>query len=156
MLIVDALEHGRHREHGRDGDGDSERRVVGASDTDRHLPFKVRTSSAAAFGLIFGVLALFSALTAVLSPVAVVLGLLGLVLSIIGMKRGKREHRTGRGLAIGGLVTALLGLLLGGAVLAGAAALVNDDRQLDRLQQQIDRLRDNVPTGGQLRDSLPQ
>jgi hypothetical protein len=80
---------------------------------------------------------------------------IGIILGIVGMKMAKRPGVTGKGVAIGGLVTAVLGLLLGGAVLAGAAALVNDERRLDQLQQQIDKLRDSAPATGELREQLP-
>lgn len=114
-----------------------------------------KTSAAAAFALVFGLAALFCALTAILSPAAVVFAVIGIILGIVGMKMAKRPGVTGKGVAIGGLVTAVLGLLLGGAVLAGAAALVNDERRLDQLQQQIDKLRDSAPTTGELREQLP-
>ena len=114
-----------------------------------------KTSAAAVFALVFGLAALFCALTAILSPAAVLFGVIGVVLAIAGLKMAKRPGVTGRGVAIGGLVTALLGLLLGGAVLGGAAALVNDESRLDQLQQKIDDLRDDVPTTGEIREELP-
>lgn len=113
-----------------------------------------KTSAAAVFALVFGLAALFCALTAILSPVAVVFGLLGIVLGIAGLAMSKRPGVTGRGVAIGGLVTAVLGLLLGGAVIAGLSALVNDDRRLDQLQTRIDDLRDELPTTGEVREQV--
>ncbi len=114
-----------------------------------------KTSAAAVFSLVFGLAALFCALTAILSPAAVVFGLLGIVLGIVGLKMAKRVGVTGKGVAIGGLVTAVLGLLLGGAVIAGLSALVNDERRLDQLQNRIDDLRTEVPSTDQLREELP-
>ena len=67
----------------------------------------------------------------------------------------KRPGVTGKGVAIGGLVTALLGLLLGGAVLGGLAALVNDEKRLDQLQTRIDKLRDSAPSTDEVRQNLP-
>jgi hypothetical protein len=113
-----------------------------------------KTSAAAVFALVFGLAALFCALTAILSPAAVLFGVIGIVLGIVGLKMAKRVGVTGRGVAIGGLVTAVLGLLLGGAVLGGLSALVNDDRRLDQLQNQIDNLRDDVPTTGEIREQV--
>ena len=124
----------------------------------RTIPEKVKsakTSAAATFALIFGISALFCALTGILSPVAVVLGVIGLILSIVGFKMTKRLGVTGRGLAVGGLLTSLLGLLLGAAVLAGAAAVVNDEAQLDRLQNWLDDARSDLPSTQDLRDELP-
>lgn len=114
-----------------------------------------KTSAAAVFSLVFGLAALFCALTGILSPAAVLFGLIGIVLGVVGLKMAKRVGVTGKGVAIGGLVTAVLGLLLGGAVLAGLAALVNDESQLDRLQNRIDDLRTELPSTDQLREELP-
>jgi hypothetical protein len=112
-----------------------------------------KTSAAATFALVFGLAALFCALTAILAPAAVVFGLIGLVLAVVGFKMTRRLGVTGRGLAIGGLITSLLGLLLGAAVLAGAAVYVNE-QGLDRLEQQFDDLRDDLPSGSDVRESV--
>ena len=96
-----------------------------------------KTSAAAVFALVFGLAALFCALTGILSSAAVLFGV------------------TGKGVAIGGLVTAVLGLLLGGAVIGGLSALVNDEQRLDQLQNRIDDLRTELPSTGQLREELP-
>ena len=106
-----------------------------------------KTSAAATFGLVFGLAALFCALTAILAPAAVLFGLIGLVLGLVGVKKGKLPHVTGHKVAIGGVVTALLGLLLGGAVLAGAAALVNDEGALNRISTEVDRLHGRAALG---------
>ncbi len=138
--------------------------AVGASTTARmagvdpvqHTEMRpAKTSAAAVFALVFGLAALFCALTGILSPAAVLFGLIGIVLGVVGLKMAKRVGVTGRGVAIGGLVTAVLGLLLGGAVLGGLAALVNDERQLDRLQNRIDDLRSQVPSTDEVRQELP-
>jgi membrane-bound ClpP family serine protease len=114
-----------------------------------------KTSAAAVFALVFGLAALFCALTAILSPAAVLFGVIGIVLGIVGLKMAKRVGVTGKGVAIGGLVTAVLGLLLGGAVIAGLSALVNDEQRLDQLQNQIDNLRSEVPSTDEVRQELP-
>ena len=114
-----------------------------------------KTSAAAVFSLVFGLAALFCALTAILSPAAVVFGIIGIVLGVVGLKMAKRVGVTGKGVAIGGLVTAVLGLLLGGAVIAGLSALVNDEQRLDQLQNRIENLRDDLPSTGEVRQELP-
>jgi hypothetical protein len=106
-----------------------------------------KTSAAAAFALVFGLAALFCALTGILAPAAVLFGVIGIIVGIAGLKKAKLPGVTGRGVAIGGLVTAVLGLLLGGAVVAGAAVYVNE-QGLDRLQQQIDNARTGVDVPG--------
>jgi hypothetical protein len=105
-----------------------------------------KTSAAAAFALIFGVVALFSALTALLAPLAVVFGVLAIILGFVGMRMASHPGITGKGVAIGGLVLGVLGLLLGAVLVAGAVTVLNDDRQVDRIERELDRLRDNLPT----------
>ena len=114
-----------------------------------------KTSAAAAFALVFGLSALFCALTAILAPAAVLFGLIGLVLGIVGMKKAKLVGVTGKGVALGGLITAVLGLLLGGAVMAGAAFLVNSPAGIDRVQTELDKLRNNLPSSSEVRSELP-
>ena len=128
-----------------------ERRVVDADDRGLRRP---KTSAAAVFSLVFGLAALFCALTAVLSPLAVVFGLIGLVLGAAGLGRAKRPGVTGRGVAVGGLVTALLGLLLGAAVIIGFGVLINDEARLDQLQSRLDELRGDLPTGTEVREGV--
>ena len=139
-----------------DGDTRRETHVETVRPTERtHGVLPAKTSAAAAFGLVFGLAALFCALTAILAPAAVVFGLIGIVVAIAGIKMAKRPGVTGKGVAIGGLVTAVLGLLLGGAVLAGAAVLVNDEQRLNQLENQITDLRNDLPSTSELREELP-
>lgn len=113
-----------------------------------------KTSAGAVFALVFGLAALFCALTAILAPVAVLFGIIGIILGIGGMTMTKRPGVTGRGVAIGGLVTAVIGLLLGAAVIAGVSVLVNDEQRLDQLQNEIDELREDLPSTSGLRDGV--
>ena len=114
-----------------------------------------KTSAAAAFALVFGLAALFCALTALLSPVAIVFGLIGIVLALAAFKMTKKPGVTGKGVAIGGLVTSILGLVLGGVVLGGLAAVVNDEAQLDRIQGYVDDARAKLPTTDEARNTIP-
>ena len=114
-----------------------------------------KTSAAAAFALVFGLSALFCALTAILAPLAVLFGLIGIILGVVGMKKAKLVGVTGKGVALGGLLTAVLGLLLGGAVLAGAAFLVNSPAGIDRVQSELDKLSNKLPSSSEVRSELP-
>jgi len=91
-----------------------------------------------------------SALTAILSPAAVVFAVLGLILAVVGLKMAKKPGVTGKGVAIDGLVSALLGLILGGVVIGGLAVVVNNKTQLDRIQHYIDDARAKLPTPRQV------
>lgn len=103
-----------------------------------------KTSAAAAFSLVFGLSALFTALLALLAPLAVLFGLIGLILGVVGMKKAKQIDVTGRGVAIGGIVLSVLGLLLGTALLVGATIFVNTGG-LDQLEQRIQDVRGELP-----------
>ena len=162
----DRRDTGRHASTGDHASGthagaDVHDRMTGVHDRDveqRVIPARTKpakTSAAAAFALVFGLAALFCALTAILAPLGVLFGIIGLILGIVGMKKAKITGVTGKGVALGGLITAVLGLLLGGAVLAGAAFLVNSPAGIDRVQSELDKLRDNLPSSSEVRSELP-
>lgn len=104
-----------------------------------------KTSAAAAFSLVFGVSALITVLTVLLGPLAIVLSLIGIILGILGVRNAKRVGVTGKGVAIGGLVTSIVALLLGVAMAAGLTFYLNDEQAVDRLEQQVQNLRDDLP-----------
>jgi hypothetical protein len=120
-----------------------------------HRVKPAKTSAAATFALVFGLAALFCALTAILAPAAVLFGIIGIVLGIAGLKMAKKLGVTGKGVALGGLITSVLGLLLGGAVMAGAAFLVNSPAGIDRAEAELEKLRNNLPSSGEVRNELP-
>ena len=146
------VDHDRHLERDRHVERDVDTRSAYPADRDRHTG-RIKTSAAAVFSLVFGLAALFCALTGILAPAAVLFGIIGLILAFAGFKMAKRLGVTGKGVAIGGLITSLLGFLLGGAILAGAAVYVND-QGLDRLQQQFDNAVDKAPSGSELRNDV--
>ncbi|WP_410813552.1 hypothetical protein [Micromonospora sp. 067-2] len=100
-----------------------------------------KTSAAATFALVFGVAGLFSVLTAILAWIGLVLGIIGIIVGIVGLRMARRPGVTGRGVAIGGLVLSILAVLIGLGLAAGITTFVNNDRAVDRLQQQVDDLR---------------
>ncbi|MBQ0905342.1 hypothetical protein [Micromonospora sp. U21] len=103
-----------------------------------------KTSAAATFALVFGVAGLFSVLTAILAWVGLVLGIIGIILGIAGLKMARRPGVTGRGVAIGGLVLSILAVLIGLGLAAGITTFLNNEGAVDRLQQQVDDLRDKL------------
>ena len=136
-------------------DGSERHDVRGRRDVDEpRRELRHKTSAAAVFALVFGLAALFCALTAILSPLAVLFGLIGLVLGAVGLRKARRPGVTGKGVAVGGLVMSLLGLLLGAAVIAGLSVLINDEARLDQLQSRLDDLRNDLPTGTEVRESV--
>ncbi|MEH1166553.1 hypothetical protein V6V47_14330 [Micromonospora sp. CPCC 205539] len=103
-----------------------------------------KTSAAATFALVFGVAALFSVLTAILFWLGLVLGIIGIILGIFGLKMAARPGVTGRGVSIGGLVLSILSVLIGLGLAAGISTFVNNESAVDRLQSQVDKLRDRL------------
>ena len=106
---------------------------------------KIKTSAAAVFALVFGVCALVCALTVLLSPAALVLGVIALILAAAGIAMSRRPHVTGKGVAIGGLITGLLALIVSGALIGGAATVLNNRSAVDRLDKQVQKLKDKLP-----------
>lgn len=106
---------------------------------------EAKTSAAAAFSVVFGLSALLSVLTVILGPLGLVLGLIGLILGIVGISMAKRPGVTGRGVAIGGLTLSIVALALGGVMAAGATLFINDEQAVDRLEQQLQDWRDQLP-----------
>jgi hypothetical protein len=104
-----------------------------------------KTSAAAAFSLVFGVSALLSVLTLVLGPLGILLAILGIILGIVGIRNAKRVGVTGRGVATGGLVLSVVALLVAAALAAGVSLFINDEQAVDRLEQQVQQLRDQLP-----------
>jgi uncharacterized membrane protein len=106
---------------------------------------KARTSVAAVFSLMVGLVALLAVLTLVLTPVAIVLAVVGLFLAVIGSRNTRRVDVTGRGVAVFGAVLSLLALALSVLVIIGVTTFLNDDAAVDRLETRVQQLRDDLP-----------
>lgn len=104
-----------------------------------------KTSAAAALALVFGLSALLATLTVLLTPLALVLSVIGLVLGVAGLKMAGRAFVTGKGLAVAGLVMSVLALLLSLTVVVGVSTFLNDQGAVDRLEQRVEGLRDQLP-----------
>lgn len=113
--------------------------------SDRDLP-KAKTSAAAVFALIFGLLGFFGVLSILFSPIALPLAVLGLILGIVGIKKTKDPQTTGKVLAIIGLVLSVLALLLVVAGLIGGFALLNDPGVIGWMEDQLATARENLPS----------
>ena len=105
-----------------------------------------KTSAAAVFGLVFGLSALFCALTGLLAPFAVLFGIIGLILGIVGITRTKDPQTTGMVLAVVGLVLSVLALLLILAAVIGGFALLDDPGVIGWLEDQLAKAKENLPT----------
>lgn len=107
---------------------------------------KLKTSAAAVFSLVFGLSALLCALALFLSPLAILFGIIALILGAVGISMAGRPNVTGKGVAIGGLVLGLLGLLLGVALVAGISTFLSNESNVQRIERRLDDIRGAVPT----------
>lgn len=104
-----------------------------------------KTSAAAAFALVFGVSALLSVLTIVVGPLGILLAIIGIILGVVGIRNARRVGVTGKGVATGGLVLSVIALLIAGLLAAGVTVFINDQQAVDRLEQKVQQLRDQLP-----------
>ncbi|MFC9838767.1 DUF4190 domain-containing protein [Rhodococcus sp. NPDC127530] len=104
-----------------------------------------RTSAAAAFALAIGVAAFVCVLIVILSPVGLVLGIIGVILGVLGLRAARRVGITGKGVAIAGLVLSALAIVISIAFAAGVVTVLNNEGAVDRIEQQVDQMRDKIP-----------
>lgn len=132
----------------RGDEGFDHRREVVLDDhaIEDHDLTELKTSTAAVFALVFGLSALLCALTLILSPLAVIFGLIGIILGFVGLSKAKLPLVTGRGVAIGGLVMSVLGLILGGALIAGTATFLSNEDNIQRIEDRLQDIRNEFPT----------
>jgi hypothetical protein len=104
-----------------------------------------RTSAAAAFALAVGTAAFVCVLIVILSPIGLVLGIIGLILGVLGVRAARRVGITGKGVAIAGLVLSALAIVISIAFAAGVVTVLNNDSAVDRIEQQVDQMRDKLP-----------
>lgn len=105
-----------------------------------------RTSTAATFGLIFGLTALLATLTVILVPLGIVLSIVGLFLGVLGFRHARRPGITGRTIAISGTLLSIVALILGIVLVSGAITALNNERAVNWMENQVQDLRNNLPT----------
>lgn len=86
---------------------------------------RARVSAWATAGLITGVVALAATLTGLLAPLGLALGLACLLLCAGGLIATHRPHLTGHGLALIGLITSVLAVVLAVLAMSGESAWPN-------------------------------
>lgn len=107
---------------------------------------KAKTSAAATFALMFGVLAFFGILSILFSPIALPLAVLGLILGIVGIARTRDPEVTGKVLAVVGLVLSLLALLLTVAAVVGGFFLFDDPGVISWMENRLADVKANLPS----------
>lgn len=89
--------------------------------------------------LITGIIALLLSWIPGINLLGFLLAIVAIVTGVIGMKKAGQPGGSGKGLAIGGLVTGILAILVTFLVYAGLAAIFNNadvQQQLEELEQQ--------------------
>lgn len=111
------------------------------------IHIEVASNGHAVCAAIVGMLAATFGFLVVSAPAAIIFGIAGIVLGVMGMRYATDHGGLLKGTAITGLVSGVLGLLLGLAVVIGGVTLfqeLEDDAavqsQIDRLQEEVDRL----------------
>ena len=92
--------------------------------TPRPVPAQPRNGVGTA-ALVVGVVSLVLAVLVIFAPLGALLGLIGVILAIVGITRANSGVATNRGHAVGGLVTAILGLLIGIAITASVGGFLS-------------------------------
>lgn len=82
-------------------------------------PYRVRVAAMAVVGLILGVVAVCATLTGLLAAAGVVVGVLAVVVAVVGLVGARRYDRTGRGLALIGLVCGIGAATIGVLAIGG-------------------------------------
>jgi hypothetical protein len=111
---------------------------------DRRTAGAVDGNGTAIASMVLGLLAATFAFTIAAAPAALIFGIIAIVLGIKGMSTANALGGLHKGLAVTGLVSGALGLLLALAIAVGAIAAFNQAQTDPALQQRINELEQNV------------
>lgn len=92
--------------------------------------------------VVTGVVALLLSWIPGINLLAFLLAIAALVTGVMGMRRAARPDVGGKGMAIAGIVTGGLALILGVLVYVGLASMFNDpevQQQLEEIQQEVEQ-----------------
>ena len=108
------------------------------------------TNGPAIAALICGLLALVTGFLPFVGIfLAGLLGIIAVVTGIIGLRRAGMPAVGGKGMAIGGIVTGILGLLLAAGQIAIGAWFLNDpevQEEIERIQESVEEFATEPPT----------
>ncbi len=98
------------------------------------------TNGAAIAALITGIIALLLSWIPGINLLAFLLGIVAVVTGVIGLRNANQRGEGRKGMAIAGLVTGILALIVGVLVYVGLASFINNNPEL---QQQIQEQQQN-------------
>lgn len=129
--------------------GADRRRSLAAEGRDQYeqrvVTKPAKTSAAAAVSLVFGTSAVVCLLTLVLTPVAILLGLIAVALGVVGLRMARRRGVTGKAVALTGILLGLVATVMSLLVVAGVTTLLNNSSAVDRIERQVNELREQLP-----------
>lgn len=102
-------------------------------------PAGPQTNGPAVAAVVCGIIALLLSWIPVVNVLSLVLGVVAVVTGILGLRRASDPRYGQRGLAVGGLVTGGLGLLVALAILAFIGSLFADPGIRDDIMEEIER-----------------
>ena len=106
---------------------------------------RAKTSAAAATALAIGSAAFVLTLPVLFFPVALILGVIGLLVGIVGFRATRKPGVTGKGVALAAILLSLVAIVLGAAFAAGVVTVLNNETAVNRIEQQVENLRDRLP-----------
>ena len=110
-----------------------------------HRIKRAKTSAAAATALAIGAAAFVLTLLVLFFPVALMLGVIGLLLAIVGFRATKKPGITGKAVALIGMLLSVVSIIFGAVYAAGVVTVLNDEAAVNRIEQQVQNLRDRLP-----------
>lgn len=116
-------------------------RIVALDDRDdRRVITAMPSNGSAIAALVTGMLATSFAFLVVAAPAAVLLGIAAIALGIVGVRNANDLGGFNKGIAVTGIVTGVLGLLLGAAVLLGGYVALSDPAVQQELRDAVDAM----------------
>ena len=138
----------REPHHGHLGDrppADRPGAMATAEPEIEHRIKRAKTSAAAAIALAIGSAAFVLTLLVLFFPVALILGVIGLLLGIVGFRATKKPGVTGKAVALAAIALSAVSILLGAVFAAGVVTVLNNETAVNRIEQQVENLRDQLP-----------
>ncbi len=84
------------------------------------------SSTMAVVALVLGILALLGSWIPFVNIVSLLMGIVGAIVGFMALSRIKKGTASGRGLALGGVITSILAILISVVVVVGAIALIGN------------------------------
>jgi len=111
-------------------------------------PAQQGSNGLAIAALIVGILSILLGLFLFFLFAGLGLGLVAVVLGVLGSNRARAMGGNGRGLAIAGIVTGLLGGLINLVIILGIFTMVSDPANRDRLQDVLESFSEQAESQG--------